>query len=88
MGPLQVLLSLGANVIAIDLDRPFIWKRIIELARKSPGRLIFPVKKPESQLTNDDVLFSNAGGNLFTDTPEICNWLSQLMPDKSFIIGG
>jgi hypothetical protein len=25
MGPLQVLLSLGANVIAVDLDRANIW---------------------------------------------------------------
>ena len=30
MGPFEVLMSLGANVVAIDLDRPFIWKRLIE----------------------------------------------------------
>lgn len=46
MGPLQVLLALGANVIALDLDRPHIWKRLITLARESAGKLIFPVKKP------------------------------------------
>jgi hypothetical protein len=44
MGPFQVLMSLGANVIAIDLDRPQIWERLISFARKSPGTLIFPTK--------------------------------------------
>lgn len=87
MGPLQVLLSLGANVIAVDLDRDAIWKRIIETARNSPGRLIFPVKVPPPQLTTDEQIFKSAGCNLFTDTPEIANWLSTLEPSKTFVIG-
>ena len=88
MGPLQVLLALGANVIAIDLDRDFIWKRLIKLARESAGTLIFPTKKKASELTTDDELARNAGANLFTDIPEICNWLSDLMPKEKFTIGG
>ena len=35
MGPLEVLLALGANVIAVDLNREQIWRRLITLARSS-----------------------------------------------------
>eukprot|EP00045_Choanoeca_perplexa_P010842 m.112504 g.112504 ORF g.112504 m.112504 type:complete len:779 (-) comp15412_c0_seq2:1424-3760(-) len=88
MGPYLVLMALGANVVAVDLDRPQIWERLITIARKSSGTLIFPTKKPTKELTTDEELFANAGANLFTDTPEICNWLKTLMPKESFIIGG
>jgi hypothetical protein len=37
---------LGANVIAVDLDRPNIWKRLIDIARNSCGKLYFPMKVP------------------------------------------
>eukprot|EP00730_Choanoeca_flexa_P018259 TRINITY_DN8871_c0_g3_i1.p1 TRINITY_DN8871_c0_g3~~TRINITY_DN8871_c0_g3_i1.p1 ORF type:complete len:779 (+),score=232.77 TRINITY_DN8871_c0_g3_i1:30-2366(+) len=88
MGPYLVLMALGANVIAIDLDRPNIWERLITIARESAGTLIFPTKKPVAELKDDAALFANAGGNLFTDTPEICNWLKELMPAEEFIVGG
>ena len=38
-------MALGANVIAIDLDRAPIWERLIGIARKSCGTLTFPLKK-------------------------------------------
>ena len=44
MGPYLVLMALGANVVALDLDRPQIWERLITIARKSSGTLIFPTK--------------------------------------------
>lgn len=47
MGPLLVLLSLGANVIAVDLNRSPIWERLIGLARNSCGKMIFPLSKPQ-----------------------------------------
>lgn len=43
----------------------------------------------ESTIKDDDErLFENAGCNLFTQTPEICNWICNLFPDKEFVIGG
>jgi hypothetical protein len=87
MGPLLVLLSLGANVIAIDLDRPFIWERLIGLARKSTGTMTFPLKETQSNLTSDDKLFASAGCNLFTHTPMIRDWLMNLYPGKPFTVG-
>jgi hypothetical protein len=40
MGPLLLLLSLGANVVAVDLDRPNIWKRLLGLVRFVRGVLL------------------------------------------------
>jgi len=84
---LLVLLSLGANVIAVDLDVAPIWSRLIGLAKDSPGTLIFPLKKAQKGL-NDQELAQNAGCNLFTQCPEIKNWLLEVEPDKRLIIGG
>ncbi|CAJ1894212.1 unnamed protein product [Cylindrotheca closterium] len=86
MGPLHVLLALGANVIAIDLDRPFIWKRLIGLAKKSTGTMTFPLKKPQAGLSEDE-LYDNAGCNLFTHTPMIRDWLMDLYKGKPFTVG-
>ena len=47
MGPFKVLMSLGANIIAIDLDRSGIWKNLITYARNSPGSITFPMKKAQ-----------------------------------------
>ena len=44
MGPIDILLRHGATVIAVDLDRPGIWGRLLRKVRNSPGRMIFPVK--------------------------------------------
>jgi hypothetical protein len=87
MGPLLVLLSLGANVIAIDLDRPFIWKRLIELTRTSTGSITFPLKKEQTKLDTDDDLYAEAGCNLFTHTPMIRDWLMDLYKGKKFTVG-
>ena len=41
MGPLYFLLSYGANIIAVDLNRDFIWKKLFKAVKDSPGRLSF-----------------------------------------------
>merc|ERR1712176_477942 len=87
MGPLLVLLALGANVIAVDLDRPNIWKRLIELTKKSPGTITFPLKQEQETLKSDDEIYANAGCNLFTHTPMIRDWLMCLYPGKKFTVG-
>jgi len=87
MGPLLVLMAAGANVIAIDLDRPQIWKRLIGIARESSGTMTFPMKKDPETCKNDDEMFENAGCNLFTHTPVIRDWLLDLYPGKPFTVG-
>ena len=81
-------MALGANVIAIDLDRDFIWKRLINIARNSCGTLTFTLNKEQSECTSDEMLFKSAGTNLFTKTPEIRNWVQNLYPDEHLILGG
>jgi len=87
MGPFLVLMALGANVIAVDLDRDFIWKRLISIARASPGTITFPVSVPQDKCANDEELFKKAGCNLFTHTPMIRDWLMELYPGKTFTVG-
>ena len=80
MGPLLVLLAAGANIVAVDLNRAPIWERLITLARASAGTMVFPLSKPEAELKGDDAaLFAAAGCNLFTQTPEIRNWLLKVL---------
>lgn len=87
MGPLEVLLALGANVIAVDLDRPFIWQRLIGMVKKSTGTMTFPLKQEQASLKTDNDLYASAGCNLFTHTPMIRDWLMDLYPGKSFTVG-
>jgi hypothetical protein len=87
MGPFLVLMALGANVVAIDLDRPNIWKRLIEIAKKSSGSITFPMKVTQDSCSSDDEIYASAGSNLFTQTPLIRDWLVDLYPGKPFTVG-
>lgn len=88
MGPLRVLLELGANVIAVDLDRDFIWKRLVTLARESPGTMILPLKKDPKDIKDDDDLFKSAGADLLSAAPKIANWLVEQQKGKQLVLGG
>eukprot|EP00668_Euglena_longa_P028940 GGOE01036275.1.p1 GENE.GGOE01036275.1~~GGOE01036275.1.p1 ORF type:complete len:740 (+),score=209.66 GGOE01036275.1:167-2221(+) len=87
MGPFPMLMSLGATVVAVDIDRPAVWKKLIATCRQSSGRLIIPLKKPQSACANDDELAEAAGCNLMTQTPEIRNWLLKQEPGKPMVVG-
>eukprot|EP01121_Diplochlamys_sp_Union-15-3_P007664 TRINITY_DN1965_c0_g1_i1.p1 TRINITY_DN1965_c0_g1~~TRINITY_DN1965_c0_g1_i1.p1 ORF type:complete len:531 (+),score=77.14 TRINITY_DN1965_c0_g1_i1:88-1680(+) len=78
MGPYLILLALGANIIAIDINIAAVWKRLITAAEQSSGTLLFPLKQPQANLTSKDDLYANAGCNLITQTPEIANWIKSL----------
>eukprot|EP00752_Nemacystus_decipiens_P001371 g1359.t2 len=89
MGPLKLLLELGANIVAIDLDRPGIWQRLLDLAENSCGTITFPLKegKPQASLSTREELCAAAGSNLLAHTPEILNWLKTVSPDKPLVVG-
>lgn len=80
MGPLQALLSWGANVIAVDLPRPQLWERIVGLARSGSGTLHAPVRG-----TNGAPLEERAGADLLVDGPEVATWLKSF--EEPFTIG-
>lgn len=69
MGPLLLLLSLGANIYAVDIERPQVWERLIDLAKNSSGEFTFPIKKSKlngkkpSDMTTKE-LAAVAGANL------------------------
>ena len=70
------------------VHRQGIWERLIRETRKSPGRLIFPLKKKQSELKTDEEIAAQAGGNLFTEAPEIRNWLMNVEKGKDLVVGG
>jgi len=78
MGPFLILMALGANIIAVDLDRKGIWDRLLKIARESSGTITFPIPAEQSTYKDDAALAEDAGCNLFTDTPKIRNWLMNL----------
>lgn len=92
MGPLDVLLKYGANIIAIDLDRDFIWSKILAKARAGTGRVIFPLRasklgKRDPSDLSDEELAKIAGCDLLADTPEIAAWLRTVEPKQAVTVG-
>merc|ERR1719456_1562603 len=78
-------MDLGANVIALDLDRAPIWEKLIAEARGRAGKLIFPVKEKIAEGASDADIAKVAGCNLLTDTPEIRTWLQDLYPKEKLV---
>ncbi len=90
MGPLEILLGHGATIVAVDLDRSFVWKKLISKARSGAGRILIPVKRERLQskdpkTLSDDDLAEIAGCNLLTDTPEIGDWIKNVR--KQYVVG-
>ena len=76
MGPFKILLDLGLNVVAVDLNRPQIWDKLIDYAQKSPGQMFFPEREDGTY-----------GANLITEISSIAKWLAKLKPTFSMTIG-
>ena len=85
MGPLLALAEWGANIIAVDLPRPAVWKRIVQAIEKSSGTLYAPVRQPNLNLSADE-LPAHAGADLLTETPAIGRWLASL--PGPLVVGG
>lgn len=86
MGPLECLLNWGATVVAIDLNRKSIQKRLFAFAENTPGTLILPLKKGTIGLPSEKWP-ETSGANLLIDFPEVAHWLTTICPDKQMIIG-
>eukprot|EP00301_Raphidiophrys_heterophryoidea_P026923 c9393_g1_i1.p1 GENE.c9393_g1_i1~~c9393_g1_i1.p1 ORF type:complete len:771 (-),score=263.09 c9393_g1_i1:258-2495(-) len=87
MGPLRVLLALGANIVAVDINVPRVWKALIELAENSCGTMYFPLSKPQDSLATREDLCAAAGCDLMGETPEVKNWLVDVCEDKPLMVG-
>jgi hypothetical protein len=95
MGPLEMLLEHGANIIAVDIDRKNTWETLITKARNSCGKMFIPVRQGELEnlkgAEKSDEWYKNlaavSGSNLLAATPEIRNWLVRIVPGEDLIIG-
>lgn len=81
MGPLQMLATWGANIVAVDLPRPALWEKLIHTVQESSGTLYMPLRQPA---TAD--LAAHAGADLLTETPAIAAWLASL--PGPLVVGG
>ena len=90
MGPLRALLSWGAEVVGVDLPRPDIWKRVLEVAAGSAGTLHLPVAAgagtgPGSVAATPSDLAQSAGADLVHGLPSVAHWLTGL--DGPLVLG-
>jgi hypothetical protein len=88
IGPLPVLLSWGARVIAADLPRPGIWERVLDIAHSSAGTLLVPVASRPGQTppqAGGDALARSAGLDLAGDVPAVADWLATV--DGPLVLG-
>jgi len=92
MGPLTALLSHGATVVAVDIpgawgERPqAMWRRLVNTARASGGRLVIPTSgTPRSG--SDEEVCALAGCNLIEQPARILAWLRGVEPGKRLVVG-
>ncbi len=81
MGPLTALLRWGADVVAVDLPRPAIWQRLVEVANRYGGRLHVPVDPGGYRPDRGEGM----GADLLTDLPRITGWLAAM--DRPLVLG-
>ncbi len=71
-GPLKWLTRWRANLVAVDINRPEVWKRIADIAQAGNGTLHVPTRGAADATAN---WHSTAGANLISEAPAIAQWL-------------
>lgn len=72
MGPLRALLRWGADVVAVDLPRPDLWRRLLADTRRYAGTLLIPAAPGTARVTE------RAGVDLVTEWPILTHLLEEL----------
>jgi hypothetical protein len=96
MAPTRSLLRWGARIHALDLPRPEIWQRLIDIARNTSGSLRIPVSQDASGdmpfvtggtvHTEDDQVVAGASGvDLLKQPGGIAQWLNEI--ENPFVLG-
>jgi hypothetical protein len=86
VGPLSPLLGWGARVIAVDLPRPPVWERVVDIARRSGGTLVVPVVAGQGgPADGSETLTQRAGLDLTSDIPAVADWLAAM--DGPLVLG-
>lgn len=84
MGPLPSVLRWGGDVVAVDLPRPEIWRRLLRTTHRYAGRLHLPVR-PGTAADDDQALAAGAGADLLHRLPQAAEWLRGL--DGRLVLG-
>lgn len=93
MGPFYKLLEHGATVVCIDIpgmwgERPQgMWKRLIDAAKSSPGEILIPLSRPQSECATEADLLQAVGCNLTEQPAQILNFLKDVAPGKALTVG-
>lgn len=93
MGPFYKLLEHGASVVCIDIpgmwgERPQgMWKRLLDAAKASPGEILVPLNKPQSECASEAELLQSVGCNLTEQPAQILNFLLDVAPGKPLTVG-
>jgi hypothetical protein len=96
MAPTRSLLRWGARIHALDLPRPEIWQRLINIARNTSGSIRIPISRGASGAmpfvtggsvhTEDDQIVAAASGvDLLEQPGAIANWLNEI--ENPFVLG-
>lgn len=96
LGPTRSLLRWGARVHAVDLPRPDLWQRLIEITRNTAGSLRIPIALDVEgnppffvdgfvHPDDDATVAARAGADLIKRTPEILTWLNEI--EQPFVLG-
>ena len=96
MAPTRSLLRWGARIHALDLPRPEIWQRLIDIARNTSGSIRIPISQNEAgsmpfvtggtvHTEDDQVVAGAAGVDLLEQPGEIANWLNEI--SEPFVLG-
>ncbi|MEU5789858.1 hypothetical protein ABZ754_19265 [Micromonospora purpureochromogenes] len=83
MGPLPSLLRWGGDVVAVDLPRPELWRRVLQTARRHGGHLRLPVRPGAA--ADDQALAARAGADLLHRLPQVTEWLRGI--DGRLVLG-
>jgi len=96
MAPTRSLLRWGARIHALDLPRPEIWQRLIDIARNTSGTIRIPICHNASghmpfvtggtvHTEDDHVIAAASGVDLLQQPGEIANWLNEIA--SPFVLG-
>jgi hypothetical protein len=75
MGPLPWLSRWRAQIVAIDLPRPEIWRGIVDTVARGNATLYAPLAGGEG--VDAEAIVAHGGADLLTDLPGIAGWLAE-----------
>lgn len=81
MGPFEPLVGWGVDVLAIDLPRPEIWRRVIAAAEAGAASVKIPVAP------GPDPVAERAGIDISRELPEAAAWIDENAGDAGLVLG-